>query len=113
MLNFKTRSDHHRLIYNTYYVMFVCVCVYKMMPPMDVMKLNPGRVCSLQWNAARRGASSSSRGIAARFVNIMHRDVVGRRGFLKAPQRRPRLQYRSRDFRFCSLHVALDQRFVP
>lgn len=35
-----------------------------MMPPMDVMKLNPGRVCSLQWNAARRGASS--RGIAVR-----------------------------------------------
>jgi len=59
-----TRTVGKRII-NIYYIFYVlrvscvCVCVYKMMPPMDVMKLNPGRVCSLQWNAARRGALSS------------------------------------------------------
>lgn len=40
------------------------------MPPMDVMKPNPGRVCSLQWNAARLGEPSTDRGVC--FVNIIH-----------------------------------------
>lgn len=34
---------------------YIHMCVHWMMPPMDVMKPNPGRVCSLQWNAARWG----------------------------------------------------------